>query len=162
MRLNQWGGNMNEIVKVSSFSKKELVKSSVLKSLFGKPTVKENALIELNNLLVDHEPSQMIAINRNIFKAIILLPLLFYIGCQSVKKDTYYEDKLTKERVLVVFSGSEKTLIARYGQKFKYQYDPQDSPFVVFTGKRDYNAESFSDLKILSEKVFLKSYTLIE
>jgi translation elongation factor P/translation initiation factor 5A len=104
----------------------------------------------------------MIAVERNIFRAIILLPLLSFGGCQSVKQDTYYEDKLTKERVLIVFSGSEKALVARYGQKFKYQYDPNDSPFVVFTDKRDYNPDSFSDLRIRSEELFLKSYSLIE
>ena len=79
-----------------------------------------------------------------------------------MKKGTYYEDKLTKDRVLVVFAGSEKALVARYGRKFKYQYEPNESPFVVFTGKRDYNPEGLSDLKILSEKSFLKAYKLVE
>ena len=98
----------------------------------------------------------------NILKKIVVVALLFFLGCQSVKQDTYYEDKLTKDRVLVVFSGDEKVLVNRYRQKFKYQYDPSESPFVVFTSRRDYNPESFTDLKILSEKAFLKSYALVQ
>ena len=56
----------------------------------------------------------------DIFEIIFCIALLTQVGCQSVKKGTYYEDKLTKDRVLVVFAGSEKALVARYGRKFKY------------------------------------------
>jgi hypothetical protein len=50
---------MNDTAKQFPFSKKELIKPNALKSLFGKSVIKENAIIEINNLLAEYQPFQI-------------------------------------------------------------------------------------------------------
>jgi len=91
----------------------------------------------------------------------ITLLLLTLIGCKSIKSDTYYENRLTRVRVKVVFVGNESSLTKRFDQKFKYQYSPQDEPFVVYMSNQNY--DSYEDnLKISSEKSFLSEYSKVQ
>lgn len=89
-----------------------------------------------------------------------IILLLIFIGCKSVKIGNYYENRLTKVRVMVVFAGDESSLIKKFGRKFEYQYNSQDSHFVVYTSNPNYNPYG-DELEISSEKRFLSDYAIV-
>ena len=92
----------------------------------------------------------------------LLIPLMltFFLilsGCNSAKEDEYYVNRTTGEKVHVVFVGSEKEMVDRYGSSLKYQSAPEGTIFVMFEPAVS-NEPAYNPTRILAEIEFLKSF----
>ena len=95
---------------------------------------------------------------------LILLILSFFLilfGCNSAKEDEYYVNRTNGEKVHVVFVGSEKDMVARYGPSLKYQSALEGTIFVRFDPAVS-NELAYNPSRILAEKEFLKSYGIVK
>jgi hypothetical protein len=97
------------------------------------------------------------------FQLILLILSIFLIlfGCNSAKEDEYYVNRTNGEKVHVVFVGSEKDMIARYGPSLKYQSSPEGTIFVMFEPAFN-NEPAYNEARILIEKDFLKNYGFVK
>lgn len=83
---------------------------------------------------------------------------LILSGCKSVKKDDFYVNRTTGDKVRVVFVGNEKDMIDHYGSSLKYQSAPEGTGYVMFEHIPLASEAVTNEAKILTEKEFLKDY----